>query len=343
MKKKHILILIIAPIIASILALSRVYYAYNVWSYSGPDKTFTIKSGQGFSSINGKLIKGNFIYSGKLFHRYCQFYKCLNKFKAGEYEIKNGMTMKTIIDLLLLGHSKTIKITIPEGKNSYEIAKILLNQKVIKSYATFIALIKDKKFRNSQNLQGPNLEGYLYPETYYFLKNMSEKAVIIKMIQQFKLATKNISFSNPKLSKFQVLTLASIVEKETGASSERPIIAGVFLNRLKKHMRLQSDPTTIYGIYENFNGNLRKKHLLQKTAYNTYKIPALPIGPICNPGIQAIKAVLEPTQHNFLYFVSKNNGRHIFSETYKKHRKAVNLYQKKSSMRKGKSWRDLKK
>ena len=107
-------------------------------------------------------------------------------------------------------------------------------------------------------------------------------------------------------------------------------------------MRLQSDPTTIYGIFENFNGNLRKKHLLQKTPYNTYKINGLPIGPISNPGIESIKAVLSPKEHNYLYFVSRNDGIHVFSKSYRDHLKAVNKYQKDRRMREGKSWRDLK-
>jgi len=134
-----------------------------------------------------------------------------------------------------------------------------------------------------------------------------------------KKKTKNLSFQTAPLNlkKNEVITLASVVEKETGAAWERPKIAGVFLNRLKKRMRLQSDPTTIYGIYEGFNGNLRKRHLLEMTPYNTYKIPALPIGPIANPGTEAIKAVLRPDSHSYLYFVSKNDGTHVFSKTYK--------------------------
>ena len=107
-------------------------------------------------------------------------------------------------------------------------------------------------------------------------------------------------------------------------------------------MRLQSDPTTIYGIYENFNGNLRKKHLLGKTPYNTYTIPALPVGPISNPGLEAIRAVLSPAKHSYLYFVSQNDGTHVFTKTYKDHLKAVSKYQLNRKNRKGKSWRDLK-
>lgn len=154
--------------------------------------------------------------------------------------------------------------------------------------------------------------------------------------------TKDIPRSFRGLNFHQIITLASIVEKETGASWERPRIAGVFHNRLQKGMRLQSDPTTIYGLMPEFNGNLRKKDLLAEGPYNTYKIKALPRGPISNPGIEAIKATVQPEEHNYYFFVSQNDGTHIFSTHYRQHSKAVNKFQKNSQYREGRSWRDLK-
>jgi UPF0755 protein len=143
------------------------------------------------------------------------------------------------------------------------------------------------------------------------------------------------------LSRREVIILASVVEKETGAGFERPMIASVFYNRLKKKMRLQSDPTTIYGIWENYSGNLRRSDLLQKTPYNTYAIPALPAGPISNPNPESIKAVLYPAETEYLYFVSKNDGTHIFSKTYAEHAAHVRETQLDPKAREGKSWRDL--
>jgi UPF0755 protein len=134
----------------------------------------------------------------------------------------------------------------------------------------------------------------------------------------------------------EVITLASIVEKETGRAEERPIIASVFLNRLKKKMRLETDPTVIYGI-KDFSGNLKKKHLTQRTPYNTYVIRGLPPGPIANPGKEAIEAVLFPATTDYLYFVSKNDGSHYFSKTLVEHNKAVQKYQKKRRRRHKKS------
>ena len=186
------------------------------------------------------------------------------------------------------------------------------------------------------------MEGYLYPETYRFTPGSDPSIILQSMVRVFNAKTKELDFSKAPLhlTKHQVIILASVVEKETGAAKERPMIAGVFINRLKRKMRLQSDPTTIW---ESYKGNLRKRHLLEKTPYNTYKISFLPQGPIANPGVDSIKAVLNPAKHNYLYFVSQNDGTHVFSETYRQHRAAVNKYQKDWRMRKGKSWRQLKK
>jgi UPF0755 protein len=160
------------------------------------------------------------------------------------------------------------------------------------------------------------------------------------MVKQFNKKTALINLSSTTLNPRQVLILASMVEKETGDKKERPVIAGVFFNRLKQKMRLQSDPTTVYGIFETYNGNITRKDLLTPSEYNTYTIPALPIGPISNPGVESIKAVLNPAIHKYLFFVSQNDGTHIFSESYEKHSEAVNKWQKNAKNREGRSWRD---
>ena len=268
----------------------------------------------------------------------------MTKFKAGRFEIKPQSNMIEIFNTLIEGQSITEDVTIPEGKNLFEISKIFQDEGIIKDKERFISLAKSPKLAKELNIPAERLEGYLYPDTYKFTPQSDEKDVIEAMVQTFRRKTSDLDFSKAPLGlkEHEVIILASVVEKETGASFERPMIAGVFVNRLKKRMRLQSDPTTIYGIWENFNGNLRKKHLLEKTPYNTYKIPALPKGPISNPGLSSIKAVLNPKDHNVLYFVSQNDGTHVFSKTYKDHKKAVEKYQKNWRARKGKSWRDLK-
>ncbi len=145
------------------------------------------------------------------------------------------------------------------------------------------------------------------------------------------------------LTEHEVITLASIVEKETGAVEERKKVASVFFNRLKKGMRLQSDPTTIYGMWETYKGNLSKDDLQKYTPYNTYKVFGIPVGPIASPGKDSIMAVLYPEKTDYFFFVSKNDGTHVFTADYGNHQKAVNKFQKDSKSREGKSWRDLSK
>lgn len=344
MKKYWWLFIFAAPALAVLMAGGVVYYKMSVWEYQGENVVFEVQPGDVFSKINGRLYKRGLISNPKIFHRYAQINGLMTKFKAGRFEIEKGSNMLEVFDILLEGKSITESITIPEGKNLFEIAKILEASKIIASAEKFVSLAKSPEMAKQLGIPGERVEGYLYPDTYNFTPESQEDFVIKTMVKIFNDRTESLNFDNAplNLTKHQVITLASVVEKETGASFERPMIAGVFINRLKKRMRLQSDPTTIYGIFETFNGNLRKKHLLEKTPYNTYKISGLPAGPIANPGIESIKAVLEPKEHSFLYFVSQNDGTHIFSKTYKDHKEAVEKFQKNASARKGKSWRDLK-
>ena len=341
MNKRLIIFLIIAPLIGILFAGAKIYHDLSIWSYGGQDTEFQVYPGESFGSINFRLGRENLIKSTRLFHRYSQMKGIMTQFKTGKYIIKSESTMLDVIDTLISGKSITVAVTIPEGKNIFEIAKIV-EKFGICNKESFIKFAKDAQFVRSLKIPASRVEGYLYPDTYRFTPDTPCNEVIKSMVSLFKRKISSINFSNSKLSIHQIIILSSIVEKETGAAHERPMIAGVFLNRLEKNMRLQSDPTTIYGIYEHFNGNLRKKHLLEKTPYNTYKISGLPKGPICNPGTQAIDAVLNPTKHKFLYFVSQNDGTHVFSENYRKHLEAVNKWQKTSKNRKGKSWRDLK-
>ncbi len=342
MNKKHILLFLFgAPLVAVSLSIVQVYYSIYQWGYKGENTIFEIKPGDTFSKINYRLKERSIVYSPRLFHQYTKFQNKLTHFKVGRYEVKTGMRMTQVLGLLTSGKSIATKVTIPEGKNLFEIGNILEDKKITDA-KSFIKLAKDKAYARKLGIPGVRLEGYLYPDTYQFPENVGAQFVIKRMVQNFKDKTSNLDFSKTKLSKHQVVILASVVEKETGATFERPRIAGVFTNRLKKRMRLQSDPTTIYGIYERYNGNLRKKDLLQKTPYNTYKVNGLPLGPIANPGIKSMKAVIAPEKHDYLYFVSKNDGTHVFTKNYKGHLKAVNKWQKTRSNRAGRSWRDLK-
>ena len=193
----------------------------------------------------------------------------------------------------------------------------------------FLALTKDADFIKKIGFNLENLEGYLFPDTYTLTRDtVTEEKLITMMTNRFQVIWNDLEQDLPAgLSRHQAITLASIVEKETGMSDERPLIAQVFLNRLKKKMRLQSDPTVIYGLQENFDGDLTRKDLQQKNPYNTYVIDGLPPGPVCSPGRDSILAVLHPADVPYLYFVSKNDGSHHFSTSLKDHNRAVRKYQ----------------
>mgnify|MGYP001206840367 CR=1 FL=1 len=340
MKKAFIISSLLAPIFASIFLA--IHFSIIFFSpYAGENTTFTVRPGEGFAKVNGRLAQKNLISDARLFHYYAKYTDKMTKIKAGTYEINNGMHMGEILDTLVDGVPILTSVTIPEGKNMYEIGKILEENKIT-SYKDFIKECRDQENIALINAEAPSVEGYLFPDTYKFAKETPAREVVRAMINLFNQKVADLDFSQANLNKHEVIILASIVEKETGAKFERPTIAGVYLNRLAKNMRLQADPTTIYGIWENYNGNLKKKHLLQKTDYNTYKMAGLPLGPIASPSLAAIKAVLKPKDHNFIYFVSKNDGTHVFTPTYKEHLKAVEYWQKNYRNRKGKSWRDLK-
>lgn len=338
MKKLFLSIIILCSI--AILGVG-TYFAYLFQkSYTGPDTTFVVHSGEHFGKINQRLFSEGLISDKRLFHYYAKHKNYLTKFRAGSFTIPRGSNMGQVLETLVNGQPNLTSITIPEGKNMYEIAK-LFEAAGITSEKAFLEAVIHPDLISMLSIEATNLEGYLFPETYRFAPNTPARTVVKSMIDLFNAKTKDINFDHPFLNKHQVVTLASVVEKETGAKWERPIIAGVFLNRLKKKMRLQSDPTTIYGMWHRYQGNIRKADLLEATPYNTYKIPALPTGPISNPSLAAIQAVLTPEEHNYLYFVSKNDGTHIFSATYKDHNKAVDDFQRNTKARQGKSWRDL--
>jgi UPF0755 protein len=193
----------------------------------------------------------------------------------------------------------------------------------------FIKAASNADLARSMGLEAETFEGYLFPETYFFPKQVSVEIIIATMVQRFwsvftppwQDRAKNLGFTV-----HQIVTLASIIEKETGASFERPIISSVFHNRLKKKMRLESDPTVIYGI-KNFNGNLTRQDLQTETPYNTYKIRGLPAGPIANPGRASLEAALYPENTAYIYFVSKKDSTHYFSTNLKEHNFAVKKYQ----------------
>lgn len=286
------------------------------------------------AQVAEQLHQNEIIEYPTLFKYLLRFSGGSHRVRAGEFRFKKDMRMFDALFVLYNQDPIVHQITIPEGWTARQIAKILAEHELVNE-EKFVNLVLSPETAQRFHLATPSLEGFLYPDTYAFSKVDGEERVIERMVQQFfkkfgpegQEAAKRMGMSLE-----QLVTLASIIEKETGALGERELISSVFHNRLKKKMRLQSDPTTIYGI-PNFNGNLTREDLKAYSPYNTYVIPALPPGPIANPGIAALQAALHPAQSNYLFFVSTNQGAHVFSETYGQHASYVNNYQKRRPKR----------
>ena len=253
------------------------------------------------------------------------FMKWHNKLKSGEYAFNFPMNHLDVWRKIVKGDVVHHFVTIVEGATIFDVAEVL-DRSGIARKDEVIRLAKDKNFVNSLGFyDAPSLEGYLFPATYDFTKKDTAETALKRMVREFKRRFKSEWYQRARdmnLSLHQVITLASMVEKEAVKDEERAIIAGVFFNRLKIGMPLQSDPTAVYDL-ENFRGPVLKSHLTRPSPYNTYLIKGFPPGPICNPGIASIKAVLFPASVSYLYFVSDHRGSHRFSTTYEEHLRAI--------------------
>jgi len=326
----------IAIIILLILLLLVPLFWFQHWrstpvSVSSGDPIIVIvRPGDGFNLFISKLDKAGLINCPFCFKLLVMIKHSRTSLKAGEYAFFRNMSPEDILDKVVGGKVVLYAITIPEGYTLKQIA-LIMDFYSIASGDKVLEKAYDRVFITRLGVTGPSLEGYCYPETYRFAKGTGAEKILEVMVKHFKtIITPQLmeKINESGMTFSEVITLASIVERESGDFEEKPLVASVFLNRLKKGMRLESDPTVIYGIPD-FNGNITKKDLLKKTPFNTYRIKGLPPSPICNPGIDSIKAVLYPAKTSYLYFVSMNNGKHYFSCSLKEHNRAVFRYQKK--------------
>lgn len=295
-----------------------------------PLKIVVIPDGSTFQQVAALLERERLIKSRSAFVLLGKSQSADRKIHAGEYELNAGMTPAEILSKLLSGQVVLHPITIPEGLSFSQIADLLAQQGVA-DREEVLRLTKDKSFIASLGIKAETLEGYLYPDTYKFARGVKPKEVMTVMVEHLRQVfgpDLQARAQELKMTVHEVLTLASVIEKETGSNGERSEISAVFHNRLKKRIPLQSDPTVIYGL-PNFDGNLRKKDLVNPSPYNTYRWVGLPPGPIANPGGQAIRAALYPSNSRALYFVSRNDGTHQFSVTLAEHNEAVEKYQKR--------------
>ncbi|MCG2751868.1 MAG: endolytic transglycosylase MltG [Desulfobacteraceae bacterium] len=325
-----VIFFLLAIIAGMTMALALKEYASKPLPEGAGEKIITIPAGKGFVPVLIVLQNAGLKISPFKFRLMAMMRGDDKKIKAGEYQITPGMTPAAILEKLVSGKERLYRVTLPEGYAMTQIAEAL-EKSGWPIRDKFMELARDGQFITSLGIHAETLEGYLFPDTYYFPRNVSAGKVITLMTGKFKTVFSSDWAKRAQtlgMSVRQIVILASIIEKETGASFERPIISSVFHNRLKLNMRLESDPTVIYGI-ENFDGNLTRKHLQTTTPYNTYKIEGLPHGPIANPGRESIHAALYPSDTRFLFFVSKNDGTHYFSSHLTEHNKAVEKYQKR--------------
>ncbi|MDZ4786383.1 MAG: endolytic transglycosylase MltG [bacterium] len=250
-----------------------------------------------------------------------------NTIGAGEYELSAAMTPEEILRYLLEGKTFKRKIVLKEGQSIYDLGEIVEAAGLLSRAEINKGLI-DAQLLSESGIGVGSFEGYLFPETYLFSRPVQAEDILFTMLSEgkkhwpdeFEKRAKSLN-----LTKHEVLTLASIIEKESGNSDEQPTIAAVFHNRLRVDWPLQSDPTAVYGL-PGFTGPILRKHLAIESAYNTYKIRGLPPGPICNPGDSAIRAALYPENADYMYFVADGRGGHIFSISQKEHERAVEFY-----------------
>ncbi len=297
-------------------------------------------------------IVSNSFLGTRFFYWYGRLTGRTHRIKAGDYRFQTTMKPSEVYNILMSGISYGIGLTVPEGFNIEQIS-VLLEGLRPGSGQRFIALCHNAKFVRTLDIPLPTNvpnqaitpEGYLFPDTYIINRKTTEEEIIRNMVKKYRITfTPDMTKQAQKLgfSEHQIVTLASVIEKETGAAEERPKISSVFHNRLRKMMKLQSDPTVVYG-REDFDGNIRKTDLSMPSPWNTYVIKGLPVGPIANPGKDALYAALHPDTTPYIFFVSHNDGTHEFTVTYKEHQNAVNKFQIDRRAREGKSWRDLKK
>lgn len=316
----------------SLVALIAVVVGYLYWSWNraldpGPD-VFVVQPGTTLKGFARQLAARGVLVDRHTFVWLAYATGRSRSLKAGEYRFRRGITPAELLEQVVAGRVVEYPFVLIEGWNFRQVLDAL--RKTPKLAFTLDGL-NDKEIMARLGHPGIHPEGRFYPDTYYYSTGMSDLIILTRaydrMDQRLTEEWEKRASDLPFTSVEEALTLASIVEKETGKAEERPLIAGVFVNRLRKRMKLQSDPTVIYGIGPKFDGNIRTRDLRHDTPYNTYTRRGLPPTPIAMPSGAAIGAVMHPQDTRALFFVSRNDGSHVFSETLEEHNQAVIKYQ----------------
>ena len=290
----------------------------------------TITAGMNAAQVAKLLHAEGVIADEEAFRLLCWFGKAGHKLKAGSYAFLRLSTPGQVLDQIVAGKAVIERVTFPEGVTMYEVARTL-EERGLAQAQEVLRLMTAPAFVTDNALPGATLEGFLFPDTYFFQRNQSEAAMLKMMIRQFWRHLPE-DWEQPAaklgLSLHEIVIMASMVEKEAAVDAERALIAGVFYNRLREKMPLQSDPTAVYDLPD-FSGPITTIHLKRQSPFNTYQNPGLPVGPICNPGAKSLKAALFPENTAYRYFVSKRDGTHQFSQTLAEHRQAVSRWRPK--------------
>jgi UPF0755 protein len=313
-----------------ILSLLLLWYIFCLFIPVGSGATVrevSFPTGSGIRQLAGELKSGGIIRSSWHFVLLTRLRGKAHNLQAGEYRFNDGMTPSEILLKVTTGDVDYRKFSLPEGYSIYQVAE-LLDQKGYFKSSIFLEKCHDSALLRRLGLSGKSVEGYLYPATYNLLRSGDEELLISQMVGQFEKKYADLSLpggSDNRLSRREIVILASVIEKEAISPEEKPLISSVFHNRLRIGMPLQSDPTAVYGVRA-FSGKVTRADIKRHSPYNTYLKRGLPPGPIGNPGSEALQAALYPAKTSYLYFVARQDGTHQFSRTLDEHNRAVRRY-----------------
>jgi len=296
------------------------------------DVVYYVEDGRSLHEIAYGLASQEILDHPEFFKIYTKLHNHEKSIKFGTFVFLENNTPAEILKKLVEGDSVKIKVTLPDGLNIYQVAAKFSSIFDKHNSDYWLDLMHSPDLINDLPIEDPkpnSIEGFLFPDTYFFDPNEKPVHVLKSLVSHFKQVVTEDMLTRARelnLTPLQFITLASILQKESAVPTELNEISAVFFNRMKLHMRLQSDPTAIYGAWNEYKGRILKKHLRARNQYNTYVVYGLPVGPIASPGLLSLNAVLNPAKSNSLYFVAAGDGTHHFSDSYKKHRKAVRKY-----------------